>query len=950
MGIVNLDGKVARRLRDTVRQELLRRFGETCVARGFLTEEQLRRGLAEQESARSRGDAAPLGQVLVRLGYLTPERTLEVLDGLLRPEEAPDAALPRRLGRYELLAEAGRGGIGTVYKARDLQLDRPVAVKTLRRDLLPSPEHVTALAREARAAARLHHPNIVTVYDGGEIDGVPFVSMEYVEGASLASVLAERRLSLGALVAVLHKAAEAVGYAHQQGLVHRDLKPGNILVDARGEPRVIDFGVAKLVDREAFLAATGPAGTPYYMSPEQIRDPKGVDARSDVYALGVCLYQMMTGRMPFEGNDVYPLFQRILHEEAPPPRSLRPDLPRDLETICRKAMERDPARRYAGARELAEDLARYLAGEPIAARPPGAGERILRRLSRHRARLAAGSAALLAVLAVAWGVRSAERERLQRYRAFQEELKPLEALVHETRPLFYVKGAEVAPRLGRIQTLLEALEKKAAGAAGRDAWKALGLGWELVGDLPRAEAALLRAAAEAPEDGAVRLALGRILLQRSLLLVIQQDGAPEDDRRGRARALSERALGFLRNRDPSWGGAQEIDRHLAGVYRALAEGDGAAVHRLCEEGLARFGRAMGAEEYHFLAGAARPAEAALASFTRALEWRPHYPLACLLRGNAWRERGDLDRAIEDYSSALALNGRLASAFNDRGVVRWKRGELDPAAADFDQALRLEPDHVYARLNRAAVRLQQSDLGRARADADRAVATNPGLALAYVQRGAIRQAQGDLDGAAEDYEAAIARGPGLAAAHCNRAGLRAARKDFDPARADYDRAIELGPSWEAYAGRAFVRLSQDDREGAIEDYDRAIGLNPRHGPSYFYRGSARAELDRSDEALADFSEAIRLAPSFAAAYVARGVVREGRGEHEEALRDYAAALQIEPRSPDALFNRGVTYLHLRKFREAAADLERSLEVAPAGWNSRALAEEHLSLARQGLKPE
>ena len=289
--------------------------------------------------------------------------------------EAP--ARPTKLGRFDVLGEIGAGSYGTVFKARDAELGRTVAIKMLRTSLLGSPEEVERFMREARSFAQLKHPGVVTLHEIGHDEGRYYFVEEYVDGVTLAARLGRGPVPAREAAGILADVCEALEYAHRQGVIHRDIKPSNILLDSAGHPHLTDFGLAKVEGDEKPMTHSGDVlGTPAYMSPEQARgEALHVDRRTDVYSVGVVLYELLTQERPFQGNRRMLMLQ-VLEDEPRPPRQLSEKIPRDLETICLKAMAKSPAHRYTTALEMAEDLRRWLAGEPIKARPQTAWERL----------------------------------------------------------------------------------------------------------------------------------------------------------------------------------------------------------------------------------------------------------------------------------------------------------------------------------------------------------------------------------------------------------------------------------------------------------------------------------------------------------------------------------------------------------------------------------------------
>ncbi|MEO6260791.1 MAG: protein kinase [Thermoanaerobaculia bacterium] len=374
------------------------------------------------------------------------------------------ASLKESAPRYEVFEELGAGAMGVVHRARDRALDRIVALKFLRSE---TDELSERFVREARAQGAVDHPNICEVYDTGRLGGRAFIAMRFIDGPTLQS--AGPQMMLLEQVQVVRTVSEAVHAAHRCGLVHRDIKPSNILLqqtDRGWHPYLTDFGLVA-DERSGTLTTVGAMiGTPDYMPPEQVTGLRSaVDRRSDVYSLGAMLYEFLTGKPPFAGGSIFDVINRVLHDEPVAPRSLNRSVPRDLELIALKCLEKEKQRRYDSARELATDLGRYLEGEPILARPSGLIPRIARRIRRHRT-ISALVAISLIVVAISIGGAARYVARSRRQSAFAEQFEQQRLYVRELlrhayrRRLHDIRPEVIAARL-RIQRLL-----REAGSAG----------------------------------------------------------------------------------------------------------------------------------------------------------------------------------------------------------------------------------------------------------------------------------------------------------------------------------------------------------------------------------------------------------------------------------------------------------------------------------------------------
>lgn len=327
---------------------------------------------------------------------------------VLKPPQWNHAATPTRvtIPGYDILTFLGRGGMGIVFKARDVRLKRTVAIKMIPEGTFPSTDDLARFRREAEAVARLQHVNIVQIYEIGEHHNKPYISLEFVDGGNLVRRLVAGPQPPRQAAQLIETLARAMHYAHQRGIIHRDLKPANVLLTSDGIPKITDFGLAKRLDTDSEQTRSGAIlGTPRYMAPEQAGGRFEIGTYTDVYSLGAILYELLTGQPPFEAPGMLETIELVRNKEPTPPTRLQPRLPRDLETICLQCLQKEPGRRYLTAEALAEDLRAYLNGEPIRARRAGLAERTIiwaRRRPAEAILLAVGLVAVLGLVVGLW--------------------------------------------------------------------------------------------------------------------------------------------------------------------------------------------------------------------------------------------------------------------------------------------------------------------------------------------------------------------------------------------------------------------------------------------------------------------------------------------------------------------------------------------------------------------
>ncbi len=661
-------------------------FGARAVQNGLITNAQLKAALKVLAQEALGGTPRPLSEVLVSEGALTPDQ----VRGLVGRDVRPESSIP--FGKYRLLRELGRGGMGVVFEALDQELNRKVAVKMLLTSPNAGPEEVRIeeerFLREARLSASLPpHPQIVGVYEAGVIDGKRYLTMELVAGQQMDRWGKSGSVTLRQQVVLLRDIALAVHHAHRHKIIHRDLKPQNILVDARNHPRVTDFGLAKIARQDAKLSLTASGmvmGTPAYMSPEQARGEKSIDGRTDTYALGVMLYEILTGRTPFRGETAIEILMKAANENPVPPTQISRTggVDAGIEGICLKAMARNREDRFPNAQALAGELTRWLKGEEVSATAP-------RRGSESRTRRLVGAAVALALAAtVAVAVWPSDRiaEDLARAESLLEKGKEAEAAVLFGEVLRKQPG-NAAAEDGR-ERARRAVEKRKKSADSASKQKAAS-----------EVSALLDEAGRLVREGRAVEALGKYAL------ILEKDRANESALRGKAEAESRLGKPAPPAPEASAASSVELDLGAADAGRGLAlrtSGD-ARYERTTYEGspCVRTVHAPGTETYLLL-----DVDDAWARGTAMLEADVEYFEGPYGYFNLQYDSTDADGIYKSTSSTQLLNSN--------GWKSWTFFLLNPAFenrqnAGADFRIRFSPQGHEADLYLRRIRLRRANI-------------------------------------------------------------------------------------------------------------------------------------------------------------------------------------------------------------------------------------------------
>jgi tetratricopeptide (TPR) repeat protein/serine/threonine protein kinase len=897
------------------------------------------------------------------------------------------------LGDFRIIREVGRGGMGVVYEATQISLGRRVALKVLPFAAAMDPKQLQRFKNEAQAAALLHHTNIVPVFAVGCERGVHYYAMQYIKGEPLDRVIQNLRRQQRApsnafqeeqtnpptaaysptppasaspstetsqpIQAALStersitsreffqsvarlgiQAAEGLDHAHQQGILHRDIKPANLLLDVRDNLWIADFGLARF-QNDTRLSMTGDlVGTLRYMSPEQALAKRVVvDHRTDVYSLGVTLYELLTLEPAFRGSDREEVLRQIAFEESRPPRRLNRLIPAELETIVLKAMEKNPADRYATAQELADDLRRFLEDKPICAKRPT----VLRRAAKWRRRHPAvvWSAALITLIlasSLGWIFRDWQARRTEAEGRVVEALQMAEPKLREGNPhdpvlIAAAQKAEAHLASGIVRDeLRQRVEQVLADL-------------KMLGKLEE----IRLAQAEVKEDHFDTAGADPAYTQafQEYGISVEQLGAQEAGAWIRQRAIGLYLAAALDNwanarkaREKKGGGTSwkqllevareaDLDPWRCALRKAQATQRREDLERVLKSApsqdlppstlavLGHLGYEGGSVAKLAVAVLRQGQQRHPADF-----WVNHGLALCL------KEIGQPREAIRFYTAALALRPESPGVYVNLGLALKDSGALDDAIAACKEAIRLKPEYALAYVNLGAFLCDKGAWDEAFAHFKEAICFNPASALANGNLGLALAHRGALDEAIAAYREAIRLNPDNPDSYYNMGNALKQKGALDDAMAAYQEAIRIKPGYsEAYNHLGLALDAKGAVEEAIAAYRKAIRLRPDNGQAYNNLGEALLAKGAVHEAIAAYKEAIRLEPNSAIPQHNLGSVLRKKGALDEAIAAYKEAIRLEPDFADTYNNLGNALQDKGAVDEAIAAFKEAIRLKP-----------------------
>lgn len=841
--------------------------------------------------------------------------------------------LPRFLGKYELLEKIGQGGMGSVYKVRHTELSQIYALKVITIEQ-NSPELVTRFHREAQTTARLKHPHIVQVIDSGQEGNLHYFLMEYVEGKTFEDLIVEE-VDIREGLRILKKSLDALHYAHEQGIVHRDIKPGNIFITKEGEPKIGDFGLARdvILDQQQAHKLTKAGeimGTPAYMSPEQIlQGGSELQASADVYSMGVCLYQLLTKRCPFEGKNLQDLFYKILHDEPSPPSKLNPKIHRDLDTITLRSIDKLKNLRYPSAKMFSEDISCFLKGYPIWAKSISPMTHVQKWARRNKG-FVTSVAFLVLICAIflqmqhmkklkeiqmkaqqhransstIWGkvlqLEANSQNRPQKIKHLLDILNELNlALLFVPRD-FEIEQEKLKYARYLIQAACEHQEFALADYVAKEMMNLHSVPSSVIDELNQKvkteKNKKLQEHLKQLEFWKKKLQQGTVKPELLDNAIFEISKMPEKEIvQELVAVLKEGTLYFLNN--PRRSARQ--DNYYKSMVKALGR--------------------LGHENTKF------ELMNSLTQLSNKLAPLPEKPVA------------DIDFMIlilEALNQVRAKNvsktvAEIRRQMGEYGLFWTRSRVLYKGLVLLNDFKEIEPTTASDYLEQGVAKFDKNDLQGALQDYEQAFQRNPSpevLKEIYLNRGRVFLTLRQFEQAIEDFSAIIKRAPEHSYSYRQRGLTHYERGAFDEALLDLNQSVLLSPeSSQARFLRGLIHLKKDQQKEAYEDFTQAISLNPEHADAYHQRGLIYQQQGRLFEALSDLNQSVYFNPDQVSVLLDRGQIRQEIQDFSGALSDFSEAIRLNPNSDFAYSFRALYFYQQNQYSEALADCHTALNI-------------------------
>ena len=859
-----------------------------------------------------------------------------------------DDGKPRVKG-YEIVGELGRGGMGVVYKAKQKGLNRLVAIKMVLGGEHAGEDDLARFKTEAEAVASIQHPNIVQIYEVGDKNGLPYFSLEYIDGGSLQQKIDGKPQSPREAAEIAEQLALAIQNCHDRGVIHRDLKPANVLMTLRGTPKITDFGLAKRIESDSKQTRTGSLmGTPSYMAPEQARgDTHAIGPLSDLYSLGAILYELLTGRPPFQGATLLDTMDQVRSQEPVPPTRLQPKIPRDLETICLKCLQKEPAKRYPDTASLAGDLRRFLDGEPIKARPVGRAEHAWR-WARRNPKVAALSGSIIGLVLTLIGVATVSAIRSSREKQTIAEARRIaaERIDQATQTIIEGDFRRALDLIGKPDPLVE---RTPALADIRDDFRRLRAQVETFAEFRRL---LERSRSEGFLGGKSDLPRAREHSREFVRLYDQiekKTGAAKDG----LPPLSPTQLQLFKEdvfdsfvvaadiEYESGAATKDPEKERQATLQAIRYLD--RVEALLPPTKALYARR---QSYKQRLGDSQGFEADLEkgktiALTSPVDhfWQGY---AERLSGQEAVDKKEFDKAKLHYNRAKAEFAKLLQVrpehfwgYLEWGNCQYRLGEYYDAMIGYTACIQLRPDLPWPYHNRATSHAMLKEFDDAVADETIALARDRDYLDAFVGRARSHLALGHVPLALADFDRAIRLQPARADLLFERAKAHFQAKEYRKSLEDYDAVVGLLPKMAGpYKGRAKVRYELRDFEASIADWTTSASLLPKDVESRYWIGVLQMGLRRDDRALKALEACLAIDPEHALALLARAQIRNRQGDAAAALKDIDRVVQkLDASKLDAstkayyLNDRVDLYRQLGRLEDSEGDARRSIALDP-----------------------